>query len=235
MNLRKWLDQGPFTLSLTSGFFGFYSHLGFMKAFLEAGYKPEKYRGCSAGAIVSAAFASGQTIKDFEQLLTSIRRNDFWDPKLGVGLLQGQKFYSLLQKQVKAHFDHLEKPLEVSVFDIKARKTTSLKGGSLPEAIWASCAVPVMFHPVKIDGRHYWDGGLFDPLAIVGINPDERILIHDISNKTLLGIPPKTSHLTNSNIIRHKNIPSCGPHKMHAGPEIIEAVYQQSRKLFQED
>jgi NTE family protein len=232
MSLRKWLDQGPFTLSLTSGFFGFYSHLGFMKAFIEEGYSPQKFRGCSAGAIVSAAFASGHSTHNFEELLTSITRNDFWDPKIGPGLLRGEKFFSLLQKQVKAHFDHLEIPLEVSVFDIKAAKTTSIKGGSLPEAIWASCAVPVMFHPVKIEGRHYWDGGLFDPLGIVGIDPKERVLIHDISNKTLLGIPPKTSHLQNAKIIRLKNIPSCGPHKMHAGSEIIETVYRQAKALF---
>ncbi len=232
MNLRKWLDKEPFTISLTSGFFGFYSHLGFMKALLEAGYTPSKYRGCSAGAIVSAAFASGQSLKDFEKLLISIQRSDFWDPKLGAGLLGGEKFFKLLKKQVKPNFDSLKAPLEVSVFDIKSAKTLTLKAGSLPEAVWASCAVPLMFHPVKIDGRHYWDGGLFDPLAIVDIDPKERVLIHDISNKTLLGIPPNTSHLKNAKIVRLKNIPACGPHKMDLGPEIIASVYKQSKKLF---
>lgn len=231
MGLRSWLEQGPFTLSLTSGFFGFYSHAGFMKAFIEAGFYPQKFRGCSAGAIVSAALASGQTVQELEKLLTAIRRPDFWDPKLGAGILGGRKFFSILQKQMKPHFDHLEKPLEVSVFDIRAAKTTTLKSGSVPEAIWASCAVPVMFHPVKVEGRSYWDGGLFDPLGIHGINPIERVLIHDISNKTLLGIPPKTSHLKNSHIVRLKNIPSCGPHKMHAGSEIIETVYKQAKEL----
>ncbi len=232
MNLRKWLDRGPFTLSLTSGFFGFYSHLGFMKALLETDYTPSKYRGCSAGAIVSAAFASGQSLKDFEKLLTSIQRSDFWDPKLGAGFLGGEKFFKLLKKQLMPDFNSLKAPLEVSVFDIKSAKTLTLKAGSLPEAVWASCAVPLMFHPVKINGRHYWDGGLFDPLAIIDIDPKERVLIHDISNKTLLGIAPNSSHLKNAKIVRVKDIPTCGPHKMDLGPEIIASVYKQSKKLF---
>lgn len=231
MKLRQWLDQGPFTLSLTSGFFGFYSHLGFAKALLEHGYSPHKLRGCSAGAIVSGALASGYDIQEFEEILTSIKRSDFWDPKLGPGILSGEKFYSLLKKQVKSHFEHLEKPLEVSVFDIQSAKTLTLKTGSVPNAIWASCAVPLMFHPVKFEGRLYWDGGLFDPLAISGLPVEERILIHDISGKTILGLKPKTSHLENAHIVRLKNIPNCGPHKMHEGPEIIATAYKQTQKL----
>ena len=231
MNLRSWLEQGPFTLSLTSGFFGFYSHLGFTKALLEEGFMPQKFRGCSAGAIVSAALASGIKVHELENILTSLKRSDFWDPAIGPGLLRGEKFFALLKKQMKEHFDHLEKPLEVSVFDLKSLKTLTLKSGHLPHAIWASCAVPIMFYPVKIDGRLYYDGGIFDPLAIHGIEPEERILIHDISNKNIWGQPQKISHLKNARFVRMSKIPTCGPHKLNEGAKIIQTAYTEIKKL----
>ncbi len=231
MSLRKWLEQGPFTLSLTSGFFGFYAHVGFVKALEEEGFVAHQYRGCSAGAIVSSLLASGESIEDLERLLAQFRREDFWDPQLGMGFLKGNKFHQILQAHLKSHFEHLEKPLVLSAFDIKSFKTTVFNSGSLSDAVWASCAIPLMFHPVKTRGRSYWDGGVFDPLAVHGVEPESRVLIHDITEKSIIGLPVKTKHLKNAQIVRLKQLPRSGPHKMHKGTEIIEQAYQQTRGL----
>lgn len=43
MTLQTWLEENPFTLALSSGFFGFYAHAGFLKALEERGLAPERY------------------------------------------------------------------------------------------------------------------------------------------------------------------------------------------------
>ena len=56
--VSEWLDEGPFTLTLSAGFFGFYAHTGVLLALEERGHHPAKLTGSSAGALVAAAYAA---------------------------------------------------------------------------------------------------------------------------------------------------------------------------------
>ena len=84
-----------FTLALSSGFFGFYAHVGFLKALDELNIKPTAYAGTSAGAIVAAAAAREFTVKEIEKLILGISRKEFWDPSLGLGFLRGKKLENI--------------------------------------------------------------------------------------------------------------------------------------------
>src|SRR5687768_9994105 len=114
MTLRSWLESNPFTLSLSSGFFGFFAHTGFAKALEENGFHAKAYTGASAGAIVAGALAGGMPAKELESILISIKLKDFWDPKLGLGLLRGDKFEDLLIKYFGNDFNQLKKPLHIA-------------------------------------------------------------------------------------------------------------------------
>ena len=46
--LREWLAQGPFTLAMSSGFFGFFAHAGVLLALREAGLAPAATRSQEA-------------------------------------------------------------------------------------------------------------------------------------------------------------------------------------------
>ena len=60
MNTRaEWLAEAPFTLVLSGGFFGFFSHTGLLSALESAGLRPHRIVGCSAGALAGGAWASG--------------------------------------------------------------------------------------------------------------------------------------------------------------------------------
>ncbi len=176
MTLHEWLAHSNFTLSLSSSFFGFYSHCGVMAALEERGLKPHKLTGSSAGALIAGAVSSGLLVKDIKELIFSIQRNDFWDPSFGFGLLRGQKFLDLLNQHYVKNFADTKIKLEVAALNLSTFKTEYLKAGSLPLAVAASCAVPVMFHPVKIGNTYYYDGGVFDKAAIKPEHADERIL-----------------------------------------------------------
>lgn len=163
------LSDESFSLSLSSGFFGFFAHLGFYKAFERHGLKPQALSGSSAGALVAAGVASGLSSSEMQELFLSINKNDFWDPRWGWGFLAGDKFESLLKQHYVESFSDLKTPLHISVFNIHRRKTEVLTSGSVAAAVRASSAVPLFFHPVKISENRYWDGGVRDRAGVKGV------------------------------------------------------------------
>jgi NTE family protein len=237
MSLLNTFREKPFHLALSSGFFGFYAHVGFLKAIHEFDLKPASYSGSSAGAIVAAAAAKGLTLQEIESLITGVSRKDFWDPSFGLGLLRGRKLQTLLESEIGSDFNSLSLPMRIPVFDILTQRTHVFTSGNLARAIRASCAVPLMFHPVKIERRLYWDGGIADKMAIHGISVDQKILSHYLESTSRdphsiyeLKRDLQTSKAREKNLLlmQLKKLPSANPFAMHRGPEIIEAAYRQT-------
>ena len=160
--LREWIREGPFTLALSSSFFGFYAHGGFTHALHDEGLVPWRLTGASAGALVAASVASGLPPHELRKILFEIRKEDFWDPGLGLGYLRGEKFRARLGIHFAPTFEQVKIPLEICVFDALSVRTVFLNKGPLASAVSASCAVPGMFHPVRIGRRFYLDGGMFN-------------------------------------------------------------------------
>lgn len=233
----KAFFDGPFTLSLSSGFFGFYAHVGFLKALAELRVQPSAYTGSSAGAIIAAAAASGMSIKDIEALALRVSRDLFWDPYPGLGFLRGRKLQKVIEREIGSDFGKLQKPLRVSVFDIATRSTKVFTSGNLARTIRASCAVPVMFHPVRIDRRFYWDGGVKDKMGIHGLPLEEKILSHYLENRSRdpysiyeLKRDQSSVLARGGNLIKLelKGLPRSGPFALHRGPAIIEVAYKKT-------
>ena len=67
--LSDWLSERPFTLTLSSGFFGFFAHTGVLTALLERDLVPHRLTGSSAGALVAGCWASGADIALMKQKL----------------------------------------------------------------------------------------------------------------------------------------------------------------------
>lgn len=231
------MTRQSFTLALSSGFFGFYAHVGFLKALDELQMTPSAYSGSSAGAIVAAAAARGMPTKEIEKLVLGVSRKEFWDPCLGFGLLRGRKMQNLLEKEIGTDFNQLQKPLRVSVFDITKRSTTVFTSGDLARVIRASCAVPLMFHPVRIHRRFYFDGGIQDKMAIHGIHTDEKILCHYLESTSKdphsiyeLKRDEKTVQSRGNNLqhVQLKGLLKSGPFALDRGPQIIADAYQKS-------
>lgn len=183
-SLRQWLEQGPFTLVLSSGFFGFYAHTGMLSALLEQGFAPARVAGSSAGALVGGAWAAGVEPLALRERLMTLERSAFWDPSWGPGLLAGARFRALLEELLPIRtFEECRVPLTVSVFDVLALRTVSCSSGELVPAIQASCTVPIMFHPVRNGGRWLIDGGMFDRPGLLGASGDARVLYHHLPSR----------------------------------------------------
>jgi len=170
---------------MSSGFFGFFAHCGALTALEEAALVPMRVSGSSAGALVAGVWASGVDAADIAEALRALKRQDFWDPRPGLGLLRGRRFAGELDRLLRARsFAACRVPLTVSAFDGLRWRTRVLADGSLALAIRASCAVPFLFQPVWIDGRPHWDGGVSDRPGLSGIPNGTRLLFHHLASRS---------------------------------------------------
>lgn len=219
--LREWLAARPFALSLSAGFFGFFAHAGFLAALEQAGLRPSRISGSSAGALVGGLWASGRDTEHLVDRLFALQRKDFWDPGLGAGLLRGRLFRGLLHELLDAPtFEGCRAPLTVSVFDVRRRRTRVLDRGPLAPAIQASCTFPGLFHPVWIDGRPHIDGGVADRAGLRGMPDGERVLYHHLSTSSRLrrylrhsGVPARSDMVS----LVTEGLPRVGPFRLPRG------------------
>lgn len=231
--LRAWLSEAPFTLSLSAGYFSFFAHTGVLLALEEAGLRPRRVTGASAGALVGGLFAAGLDAGRLREELLRLRRQDFWDPAPGLGLLRGALFRARLEALLPvARFEDCRVPFAASAFALAALRTRVLERGALAPAIHASCAVPLLFQPVRVDGALFADGGVADRPAHASLAPGERVLYHHIAARSpwrrpgspALRIPARVGLAA----LVIEALPRVGPFHLERGPLALERAQREA-------
>lgn len=223
--LADWLREQPFTLALSSGFFAFYAHAGALAALEDAGIAPARVTGASAGALVGGMWAAGLDSARIADELFRLRREHFWDPGFGPGLLRGRLFAELLARALPVRtIEGCRVPLAISVFDLLALRTRALTAGPLDDAIRASCAVPGMFHPVWIGARPFADGGVLDRPALAGIPAGARTLLHHIPSRSRPWRRDHPPHREGLVALALGPLPKVGPFRLAVGRDAFEAA-----------
>ena len=232
--LREWLATEPYTLAMSSGFFSFFTHAGFLSVLEDERLLPARICGSSAGALIGGLFAAGLGTADIQDALHKLRRGDFWDPTLGLGLLRGQRFEALLERLLPVTtFEACRLPLAISVFEVRTRQTVVLRGGPLASALHASCAVPLLFQPVRVGPGLYLDGGVLDRPGLAGADDQPRILYHHIKSRSpwrrrqslALRIPQRSG----LQAIALDGIPRLGPFRLDQGREAMRRAAEATR------
>jgi predicted acylesterase/phospholipase RssA len=100
----------------------------------------------------------------------AIKRADIWDMGGSFGLLKGQLFQALIERDLPVQtFSECRCPLGVTTFDLAKCKTQYITEGHLATAMRASCTFPGMFQPVYIGGSPNIDGGVFDGVGLLAL------------------------------------------------------------------
>ena len=147
------------------------AHIGVLKALDELGIRPHVLSGTSAGALVGALYAHGYkpdeifTVFKSVSIFKSVRPAWAWS-----GLLNMDGMTELLLKHLPENtFESLTIPLTVTATDIRSGHPAYFSKGPLIPTLVASCSIPAIFNPQKIDGNLYVDGGLVDNLPVNSI------------------------------------------------------------------
>ena len=143
-------------------------HIGILKALDEAGIKISMVTGTSAGAIVGAFYCSGYSPDNIMNIIKETKLIKYVKPAISFsGLLKLENTMSVFKKYLKNDsFDSLNIPLIVSATNVRKGKNTFLSHGELIMSVLASCAVPVIFEPIRLNGETFMDGGILNNLPI---------------------------------------------------------------------
>lgn len=156
-------------LALGAGGARGWSHIGVLRALEAEGVRPNVVCGTSIGALVGAAYASG----DLDRLETWVRGLNWTDvlslvdPTWRGGFIKGVKLIDFFRR----HFEDREiGALGVRygavATDLSSGREVTLAEGSVLEAVRASIALPGIFTPVARDGQLLVDGGLVNPVPV---------------------------------------------------------------------
>jgi NTE family protein len=118
------------------------------------------------GALIGAAYCSGVSVEELEELARSVRFTTFarWTVSR-FGFASNDRMVAFLTRTLKVKtFEELRIPLGVTATDFNSGEGVVFHSGSIIEPVRASCAYPGMFLPVNIRGRWLVDGMLSHPV-----------------------------------------------------------------------
>jgi NTE family protein len=160
----------PIGLALGGGVARGWAHIGAIRALIEAGIEPDIISGTSIGALVGAAYLSGNldAIENWARSLTKRRLIGYMDVRWGgAGLLRGERLAKVLNHYLgDINIEDMDRKFAAVACDLRTGYEVWLQNGPLVPALRASYALPGAFEPVKIDERFMIDGALVNPVPV---------------------------------------------------------------------
>jgi NTE family protein len=171
------------------------AHIHVIDALDEMGVRPAAIAGSSIGALMGAGMAAGMSGKEIrDHVLSTVGHrgevlNRLWrlrPASLSEAVASGFRFgqfniervlKAFLPEAVPARFSDLPIPLKVVVTDYYGQTERACESGDLYKALAASCALPALFTPVKIEGRVMIDGGIYNPIPFDHLRDAADIVI----------------------------------------------------------
>ncbi len=157
-------------LALGSGGLKGFAHVGVIKVLEENNIPIDFIAGSSIGALVGGLYAANKDIKQLEEIIftTDVKKGlGLLDPCLSKGFLRGRKIEEFVNHYLyRKNFDDLKIPLAVVATNLRTGEAEIIQSGDLTSAIRASISVPIVFQPVKREGKLLIDGGMTMPIPI---------------------------------------------------------------------
>ncbi|HJV03530.1 MAG TPA: patatin-like phospholipase family protein [Burkholderiaceae bacterium] len=159
-------------LALGGGAARGFAHIGVIKALEAQGIYPDIVVGTSAGSVVGAMYAAGNTGFQLQKMAFDMDEaaiSDWALPLFGKssGVLKGEALQAYVNKAVNNQpMEKLKIPFGAVASDLKTGQPILFQRGNTGMAVRASSSVPGVFQPVAINGHTYVDGGLVAPVPV---------------------------------------------------------------------
>ena len=144
------------------------AYVGLIQVLLENDIVPTQVSGTSAGALVCALYAAGY---DTEDMLKFFKHTPILSFSLYArhkpGILDSEKYEKFFKKFfVENSFEKLKYPLTTTATNLLTGKLEYFNKGELIKPLIASCALPPIFSPLKINDNFYSDGGILNNFPV---------------------------------------------------------------------
>lgn len=170
-----------FSLVLGGGGLKGLAHIGVLRALEERGMVPDTVVGCSIGALIAAAWATGMPLREMEDRALALRRKDVFrvahldmamKRMLSPAVYRRDPLEQLLASLVGDRtFEDLPRKLIVNTVDLNTGQQMlwglpGLTGVKVADAVFASCALPGILAPRPMNGHVCVDGAVVDNLPV---------------------------------------------------------------------
>jgi NTE family protein len=159
-------------LALGGGAARGFAHIGVIKALEAQGIVPDVVVGTSAGSVVGALYAAGNSGVALQKMAYEMDEaaiSDWAMPLFGKssGVLKGEALQAYVNKAVHNRpMEKLKIPFGAVAADLKNGQPILFQRGNTGMAVRASSSVPGVFQPVVIGSHTYVDGGLVAPVPV---------------------------------------------------------------------
>lgn len=160
--------QSKVALVLGAGASRGFAHIGVLKV-LESNRIPiHMIIGTSAGSFVGSLYAYGFNAYQIQKMSFSLEKGDIIDLTIpDNGFIKGEKLEEYINTMVKnTPLEKMRIPFSAVATDIQNGREVVFGKGDTGKAVRASCSIPGIFRPVKIESRMYVDGGVVSPVAV---------------------------------------------------------------------
>jgi NTE family protein len=196
------------------------AHIGAWKALEEAGVRVDAILGCSIGALIGCCLASGWGWRELAEVarkltkddIVSINRRAVWMGGVREeAVFSGEHYREYIRRTlpIKA-FAEAKVPVRVNAVSLVTGKAVWLGTGSQPEvpvadAVYASCAIPIYFPPLRLNGDFLVDGGVLDVLPVQAALDwgAERVIAVDVGSELT---PPPADYFDRGMIAIHDRV-----------------------------
>jgi NTE family protein len=170
-----------FTLVLGGGGLKGLAHIGVLDALEERGLVPSAIIGCSMGALIAAAWATGMSLTEMEERALAVTRKDVFriahfdmavKRMLAPAIYRREPLENLIHSLVgDPVFRDLPRRLVVNTVDLNTGQQVlwglpGLDEARVADAVYASCALPGILPPRLILGRVCVDGAVIENLPV---------------------------------------------------------------------
>jgi NTE family protein len=175
------------------------AHIGVLRELEKHGIPIDLIAGTSVGSLIGGAYAAGLSPDQIEKMALTISWNDLGRVTISkLGFYNSERTEDYIRKHFPVtEFEKARLPFGAVATDIQTGKMVIFTEGSLPLAIRASCAMPIFYTPVVVNGRMMVDGGLVGhiPASVARLMGADLVIAIDV-NSQHLPIPPPTHLLS---------------------------------------
>ncbi len=175
------------------------AHVGVLRELEKNQIPIDLIAGTSVGSLIGGAYAAGLSPDQVEQLALKISWNDLGRVTISkLGFYNSERTEDYVRKHFPVtEFEQARIPFGAVATDLQSGKMVIFTEGSLPLAIRASCAMPVFYTPVTVNGRMMVDGGLVGhiPGSVARLMGADVVIAVDV-NSQHLPIPQPTHMFT---------------------------------------
>ena len=157
------------------------AHVGVWKALEDAGVRPDAIIGCSIGSLIAAAIAGGLGWRELAEVARGLTKEDivqinrravFMGGVREEAVFRGDHYHAWIRRHMPlTSFAEARIPVRINAVSLvgcgEVWFGTGVRDDVDPaDAVYASCAIPIYYPPLRLDGDFLVDGGVLNVLPV---------------------------------------------------------------------